>query len=278
MFIIEALPDLTEIEYTSFVFPGGEVQVRVLEPQRITYLKEIRITAHLFNTEKIFELGLLTDALRRLNHNLKIYLVCPYFPYCQQDRVAYPGESLAIKFMANFINALKFEEVEVWDAHSDVALALIDNVVNIGPEILMENMIYPFITGTVLVSPDAGAMKKVAKVSKKYGIPMITASKIRNTNTGEITGTEINIPNELIGHKFLIVDDICIGGKTFTELAKAIRKSINGGKNQISLYVTHGIFSKGIDVLHDAGINQIYTANPFPKVDLTNPYLTVVRK
>ena len=44
----------------------------------------------------------------------------------------------------------------------------------------------------------------------------------------------------------MIVDDICDGGQTFIELAKALEKQ---GAHQIFLYVTHGIFSKGLDTL-----------------------------
>jgi ribose-phosphate pyrophosphokinase len=173
---------------------------------------------------------------------------------------------------------LNFESVTLWDVHSDVALALLNNVTNVEPEYFLGSILSGGKKDKyVLVSPDAGAMKKVAKIAKIFNCPMITASKIRNPQNGEITGTEIHIPNEFIGRKFLIVDDLIDGGRTFIELAKAIRTANNGEATSIDLYVTHGIFSKGIDVLHDAGICNIYTANPFPTVDLTNPYLIVVK-
>jgi ribose-phosphate pyrophosphokinase len=53
----------------------------------------------------------------------------------------------------------------------------------------------------------------------------------------------------------MICDDIADGGKTFIELAK----SLNGIVKDINLYVSHGIFSKGLKVLHDAGISKIFT-------------------
>jgi ribose-phosphate pyrophosphokinase len=60
-------------------------------------------------------------------------------------------------------------------------------------------------------------------------------------------------------HNFLIVDDICDGGRTFIELAKVLRPLTNGS---IFLYVTHGIFSQGLDVFKGV-IDHIYTANLF---------------
>jgi ribose-phosphate pyrophosphokinase len=81
------------------------------------------------------------------------------------------------------------------------------------------------------------------------------------------------IPVEELAKKdFLIVDDICDGGRTFIELAKVLRPWTTG---KIYLYVTHGIFSNGLDVFNSL-IDGVYTANPFPKVDLNHKLLTVV--
>ena len=45
------------------------------------------------------------------------------------------------------------------------------------------------------------------------------------------------------------MDDICDGGRTFIELAKALKVD---GPRSVWLYVTHGIFSQGFGVF--AGI------------------------
>jgi ribose-phosphate pyrophosphokinase len=284
MTTIETIPDLTKIEFTSFVFSGGEVQIKITNPNSVSAADALRITAQLVNTNSIFELAFLVDAIRRINPFILIHLNCPYFPAARQDRVMVDGESLALKVIADFINSLNFTIVEVWDVHSDVSLAVINRVHNIGPEVFLEKafdkLSFDQLNKYVLVSPDAGAMKKVGKVAKKFNLPMITASKIRNPKNGEITGTEIHIPESARFKTFLIVDDICDGGRTFTELAKAINEQHNIGAlvpAKIELYVTHGIFSKGLDVITEAGISHIYTANPFPNVDLTNQNLTVLQ-
>ena len=114
-------------------------------------------------------------------------------------------------------------------------------------------------------------MKKTLEAAKELGLPMVRADKIRSTDTGEITGTVVY--SEHIGSKdFLIADDICDGGRTFIELAKVLRPLTDG---KIYLYVTHGIFSKGLDVFEGL-IDGVYTANPFPKVDLNHKLLTVI--
>ena len=58
----------------------------------------------------------------------------------------------------------------------------------------------------------------------------------------------------------LVVDDICDGGGTFLLLAEALRKA--GIDNNLELYVSHGIFSKGTDIIYKS-FYPIYTTNSF---------------
>jgi ribose-phosphate pyrophosphokinase len=61
----------------------------------------------------------------------------------------------------------------------------------------------------------------------------------------------------------LIVDDICDGGATFIGIADAIHEKDPDA--DVRLYVTHGIFSKGIDVFKGK-LNHIYVSNVFPDI------------
>ena len=64
--------------------------------------------------------------------------------------------------------------------------------------------------------------------------------------TGNITHTSVE-KIKVNKPRFIILDDICDGGRTFIELAKELRKVY--GECYIALVVTHGIFSKGLDVI-----------------------------
>ena len=52
------------------------------------------------------------------------------------------------------------------------------------------------------------------------------------------------------------MDDICDGGATFTLLGYALQAM---GVTEIHLYVSHGLFTKGTQVLREAGIKRIFT-------------------
>jgi ribose-phosphate pyrophosphokinase len=67
--------------------------------------------------------------------------------------------------------------------------------------------------------------------------------------------------------KYVIIDDICDGGRTFVELAKAMKESRPTAK--IYLIVTHGIFSAGFDTLNQY-FEGIYTTNSVKRLVNTN--------
>jgi ribose-phosphate pyrophosphokinase len=151
----------------------------------------------------------------------------------------------------------------IQDPHSDVTPALLDRVVIEDPLPALRrtlDRIRTRCTNVALVAPDAGARKRVLKLASQLELPIVFADKIRDTRTGAIAGTEIQ--GELPDCALLVVDDICDGGRTFTELAQAIReKERRGGTRQpLYLYVTHGIFSKGLDALLD-GYAAVFTRN-----------------
>jgi hypothetical protein len=67
------------------------------------------------------------------------------------------------------------------------------------------------------------------------------------------------------GCKFVIIDDICDGGRTFIELAKAILDKVPDAK--IYLIVTHGLFTSGFDQLNEY-FEKVFTTNSYADVSI----------
>jgi ribose-phosphate pyrophosphokinase len=257
--------DDKELSFTKTTFPGGESCIRV-EVAGDELPKGIAIQLDFESNSDLFDLALLVDAIRRvyderITPRAPIMLFLPYAPYARQDRVCNEGESLSIKVVADFINALNFESVCIVDPHSDVTSALFNNVVVIPQETFASCMFQGLKrSNTIIVAPDAGASKKARKFAQAGGFAgLLQAEKVRDLSTGKILKTKINVdelgPPDV---DYLIVDDICDGGRTFTELAKVLRPTTIG---KIMLFVTHGIFSAGTEVF-DNLIDEVYTANP----------------
>ena len=248
------------VEMKVLKFPGGELHVTV---ETGICADAFELKAHLPNADAVITLLMTTDALHRAYPGAPIDLHLPYVPYARQDRIANPGEALSAKVFCDLINAQHYRRVVIQDPHSDVTPALLDRVVIDDPVPALRRTLDRIRTcspNVSLVAPDAGARKRVLKLASQLELPIVFADKIRDTRTGAIAGTEIQ--GELPDCALLVVDDICDGGRTFTELAQAIReKQRRGGTCQpLYLYVTHGIFSKGLDALLD-GYAAVFTRN-----------------
>ncbi|WOZ57449.1 ribose-phosphate pyrophosphokinase [Pseudomonas phage vB_PseuGesM_254] len=251
-----------EVQMTKF--PGGEVGPKI--PEGSTSTGEVWLTAVLKNSDDIMQMLLVVNAIRQQNPKTTIYALIPYVPYARQDRVCDEGEALSIQVMAQLINSCKFAQVTILDPHSLVTPALIENVT-------VEDQVSIFGDALewskyILVAPDAGARKKVEAFAKAVGAKgILYADKKREMSTGKILGIEL-LGRVDPSENYIVLDDICDGGRTFIELADRfpIVKSL-------SLVVTHGIFSKGVNAVASS-YDHIYTTNSLGYQD--HPHVTVL--
>lgn len=245
-----------QIEFQSFIFSGGEPHIKINNNFDVNQTVTITHRIKSFN-----DLGLLllaVDALRRMNVKT-IQAFIPYFPAARQDRLMIPGEPLSVKVYADIINNLNLDKVIVFDPHSEVTPALLNNVEVMYNYEFIKKVIEHIGSSIQLISPDGGALKKIYKVSEYLGgIEVVECSKSRDVKTGKLSGFKV-YNDDLQDADCLIVDDICDGGGTFIGLAEAL-KSKNAGK--LYLAVSHGIFSKGFAEMN-AIFEKVYTTNSF---------------
>lgn len=264
-----------EIDLKIFKFPGGEINVQVLGDKRNPW-GECKIIAKIRNSDDVMTLLLLTDACKRLwGKDTRITLVLPYIPYAQQDRVCNEGEALSIKVFADLINAQNYQEVVVYDPHSDVATALINNCTIVEQKELLSGISnYVDVSSTILAVPDAGAQKKAYKVMKNSKFAdIIECGKIRDTQTGRIINTTVYATKEDIQDKdILVIDDICVGGRTFIELGKKLKELTNG---KLYLYTTHGIYSNGCHELLKY-YDHLFTVNSWAD-SVNEDFITILK-
>jgi ribose-phosphate pyrophosphokinase len=248
-----------EIQFQSFTFSGGEPHIKI-DPNCINNQK-VTITHRLNSFNDLGLLCLTVDALRRMDAKIE-KLIIPYFPSARQDRVMISGEPLSVKIYADIINNLQIEKVVVFDPHSEVTPALLNNCQVISNHRFIEKIVATIGNDVTLISPDGGALKKIYKVSEFLGgVEVVECSKSRDVKTGKLTGFKVYNDN-FEGKDCLIVDDICDGGGTFIGLAAEL-KNKNAGK--LYLAVSHGIFSKGFDSLKC--FDKIFTTNSFKDFD-----------
>ncbi|KQS52622.1 ribose-phosphate diphosphokinase [Flavobacterium sp. Leaf359] len=261
-------PGKREIQFQSFTFSGGEPHIKINPDFDVS--EPVTIT-HRINSFNDFGLLLLAiDALKRMDVKL-INVFIPYFPAARQDRVMISGEPLSVKVYADILNSLKLNKVTVFDAHSEVTPALLDNCEVIPNHAFIAEVLEKIGKEVKLISPDGGALKKIYKVSEYLGgVEVVECSKSRDVKTGKLSGFKV-YNDDLKGMDCLIVDDICDGGGTFVGLAEELKKK-NAGK--LYLAVSHGIFNKGFDVFQK-DFEKIFTTNSFREFD--NEMVEVVK-
>ncbi|MDU5731285.1 MAG: phosphoribosyltransferase family protein [Citrobacter freundii] len=236
----------------SGVFPDGAVWLKVTDALP-TFARLMRIRA---------------TAMRDMNDFMLL---------AQLVRHMVSGDSFALKVFASQLNTLKFDKVNVLDPHSDAAAAAIDNFVAIPQEVcLMQSASLSRLfqqNALMLVAPDAGSLKKIDAVARAAGVEQYAIlSKKRDVASGSLTGFAL-LAGDVRGRDLLIVDDLCDAGGTFIGSAQVLR---DAGARSVSLYVTHGIFSKGVEHLFANGIDAIYTTTSLAAPTLEHPQLELI--
>lgn len=276
--------DGKKFEVDSFVFSGGESHVKFkdlklgsLDKSIFAKHHKIKVFAKIYEAKTIMELLLVHEIIDRVTKeqdlDINLEYIIPYLPYSRQDRVTVHEEAFSLEVFGKILNSLTYyskssktrrtAKITTYDVHSDAAFKLIPTLNSIYQETIIHKHkpLLEFMAHTepMIVSPDKGAFKKASQVAKVFGLPFISADKVRDPATGNVTHTHVGGERFIKNNHVLIVDDICDGGRTFIELAKILQSY---GAKTVSLYVTHGIFSKGLGVFEDI-IQNVFTTDTF---------------
>lgn len=256
-------------------FSGGERHVQVDASALQGLTGTVKIRANLQQSSDWFDYLLLENVL--LAQGLNIELEIPYFPYARQDRHCALGQAFSLEMITKLLNlntapfAQQRKTIMVWDAHSAVTCNLLKQntqftVLNLSAaEIMQQSQALSQILcaeNSVLICPDAGAVTRTQAVAQAMNaqrfnpLEIIYCEKQRDPLTGKIVRTQVNT-TDMTGLTAIISDDICDGGATFIAIAQQLR---NLNCKQIILYVTHGIFSRGLSVF-DGLIDQIFCSD-----------------
>lgn len=266
----------SEISYKISRFPDGQQNITINSVYNRELLSEVLIYTRLNSFTDLEILICATQALREMGAGV-IAVHIPYFLGSRSDRKFEQGSVNYLKqVICPIINSQNYNQIIVLDPHSDVLEACLKNYDKIDNHSIVKNALTDIDNKndapyrTAIVSPDAGALKKIFDIAQKFGIEkVVTAGKVRDMKSGKILKTELPTTDWTGIQQVVIIDDICDGGRTFTELAKAIRES--GFEGKIFLIVTHGIFSAGFDLLNEC-FDGIYSTNSVK--DIENPKLT----
>ena len=273
------------LRYEKIRYPAGELQVRLRanELSEFAAADIVTVTACVKTAEDLIETCLLCSAMRVPVSNAEaaqagsrvtstsssnspaspssplsissspkpkdVVLILPYLPYARADRRFIDGDCFGLEVFANILNGLDVSIVSL-DVHSDKSTSLIRGLRSLSPTPLIEMAIKQTLAANdssrlTLLFPDDGARKRYSALAQELDVDVLHCMKVRDKVTGKLSRFSVPDKGEFKTSNVLLIDDICDGGGTFLGIADALA---DYGLN-LSLYVTHGIFSKGLEPL-----------------------------
>lgn len=232
----------------AFFFAGGEPHVRIpqMDGRYLLWLKlrtwnDVGIATMLL--EAIFQQREGVEA----EENNRIEAFVPYFPGARQDRS--DGFTPLTKDVVGMMLQYAHIPLHTFDMHSQNGHNFVRNWL---PSDLDLSALRDRYDG--IIAPDSGARGRAQDFADALGLKeVLVAEKRREFGTGKILDYSIYDVRE--HHRYLVVDDICDGGATFNILADAIPAN-----SQADLWVSHGIFSRGVEALSHV-YDKIYTTD-----------------
>lgn len=235
------------------LFPDNTSQVWKIPTLEIPDTNWVHVRWDFTHEGEFIQLAQLKQLLD--NKGFRAALRISYLPYGRQDKEVSNDATFALRTFNKYIDFMDWDEIIVMDPHSSVLKDYVRNVREVYPLKELEKTIET--TGATLICyPDKGALEKYTKVYREIvEDEYVYGEKVRDQSTGNITSYKL-IGNLKGRTNVLIVDDICDGGATFKLLAKDL---LAAGATEVNLFVSHGIFSRGLRTLLESGIKRVFT-------------------
>lgn len=234
-------------------FANGESRVRILEEKVESEVALVQSLASPTN-DNLVEFCLLADALIRKGAK-EIIAIVPWMGYSKQDKVFLSGEALGAKVVAKILQTTKITRLLTVDLHNRATLGFFDIPVTelSAKKLFLDYFRTKLSDKTVVVAPDAGAVKSSSSFASELGVPIVYLDKKRDLETGEVTisGMSRSIAQERV----ILVDDNVFTGATLLETAKELKKA---GAEEIYVAVTHHMYIPGVQKrLEESEIDEI---------------------
>ena len=216
----------------------------------------------------IMETLILIDAYKR-SAVKSITLIMPHFPYARQDKKDESRAPISAKLMANLFEKAGIIRIVVMDLHAPQIQGFFDIPVdNLYSLPLFESYFNSTKDETkkyIIVSPDAGGMKRAIKFGKRLKLPVTMMYKQRNYDKiSDISSMGIVGDSSVLENKTAIIcDDMCDTGGTLTKCINILEKY---GVSEVICFITHGLFSDpAIDNINSCNIlTKMVTINTIP--------------
>ncbi|MFZ7121673.1 MAG: ribose-phosphate diphosphokinase [Eubacteriaceae bacterium] len=257
--LAQEISDLLDIPLTNATmetFSDGEISVNVYDSVRGDDVYVIQSTSQPVNNN-LMELLIIIDSMKRASAG-RINAVIPYYGYGRQDRKAKSRDPITAKLVADLITVAGADRVITMDLHATQIQGFFNMPVDhlLGLPILADYFKEQGLEDLVVVSPDAGSVKRSRKLAERLEAPLAIIDKRRpKANVSEV----MNIIGDIKEKNCILIDDMIDTAGTICNGADALMKL---GASNVYAVCTHGIFSgPAIERLKNSNIKEIVALN-----------------
>lgn len=235
-------------------FPDGSFRWNLLDLPEAFDKVNVLITLKTTLPEAIMAVYQALSALDAAYIVSEVTLEVQTLPDQRADRAEKEGMSVPARATAAMLAGTGVDSIIIYDAHSPVIVNYLKRyfygvLIHIPPvQLFSPKILEGKRTPTHIVAVDKGSIQRAETVAADFDASVIYMDKIRED--GKVVGHEIlNWTKKAPEHDSIIwiVDDLCDGGATFISAADVIFDRFE--YEELNLFVTHGLFSKGKEEL-----------------------------
>jgi ribose-phosphate pyrophosphokinase len=234
-------------------FADGETRVRIEDDVRgadVVIVQPLSAPAN----ERLVALALIADAAR-VAGAAHVSAVIPYFAYARQDVRKHPGEPRSAQLAARILAAAGIERVIALELHSPALESAFPMPV---VHLQADELLIPIARErrALIVSPDAGGLKRAQRYAAALGAPLAVVAK---TRTNPDVAAPLQVLGDVRGQACLIVDDIASTGRTIAGAARAL---LAAGAREVHAMFVYAVMSPGaLERIGAAGVRSIVTTD-----------------
>lgn len=241
-------------------FADSECRVRIQEDVEG---KDVFILQSLSNPvdEHLMELVLLCDAVKR-SEARKIIGIIPYHGYARQDRVHREGECLSAQVVAHIIESAGFDKLVTIELHNESILGFFKiPVMHVSGLGVFQEQFKKMKDDLVVITPDAGALKRSQKFAEELDVPLALIEKKRDLDNPHKL-VSMRVVGDVLDKTAIIVDDVIVTGGTLVNATHLLKQK---GAKQVIACATHADFVAGTEkILEESPLDKVWVTDTIP--------------
>ncbi|GBP73763.1 Ribose-phosphate pyrophosphokinase 2 [Eumeta japonica] len=210
--------------------------------------------------DNLMELFIMINACKIASAQ-RVTAVIPAFPYSRQDKKHKSRAPITAKLLANLITVAGADRVITVELHSSQIQGFfnipVDNLYS-EPAItkwIKENI--PDWKSSVMVSPDAGGVKRMTAIADRLDIDFAIIHKEKREDDSTV------LVGDVRNRTAIMVDDLADKGDT---LCNGAEKLVQEGARKVYAVITHGILSgNATDRINESSLEALVVTNTIPQ-------------